>query len=331
MSVHRRLAALFFADIVDFSGLSARDEAEALRLVPVFQATTREVVGRYGGRIVKFLGDGVLAEFPSTGNAIGAAAVLNARFAQETAHGTGESRSLRIGVHVGDVAITEDGDVYGDGVNVTARLCEEAAVGRILASEDVYRQLKQRSEFEFTPRVERDLQGVGQVGTYEVGVLRPVEPDPTGIRAASLARHFAGLRRPGPRIALGAGLALLAAVSWAARDSWRVWLGADSAESATLDPSRLAVLYFRDQSETGDLGHLADGFTETLIHELGEIEGLKVVSQYGVRPVSVPSTAPTSRSTAWRGRSRRARSSTARSRAPATACASRSSSSTPPT
>lgn len=284
MSVHRRLAALFFADIVDFSGLSARDEAEALRLVPVFQSATRAVVGRYGGRIVKFLGDGVLAEFPSTGNAIGAAAALNARFAQEAARSIRETPALRIGVHVGDVAISEDGDVYGDGVNVTARLCEEATAGRILASEDVYRQLKQRSEFEFTPRVERDLQGVGQVGTYEVGVPRPVEPDLKGIRVGSLARRFGGLRRPGPRIALGAGLVLLAAVFWAARDSWRSWLGADSAESATLDPTRLAVLYFHDQSESGDLGHLADGFTETLIHELGGVEGLRVVSQYGVRP-----------------------------------------------
>ncbi|MGH7566447.1 MAG: hypothetical protein ACREK2_06430, partial [Gemmatimonadota bacterium] len=155
---------------------------------------------------------------------------------------------------------------------------------RILASEDVYRQLKQRSEFEFTPRVERDLQGVGQVGTYEVGVLRPVEPDLKGVRARSLARSFAGLRRPGPQIALGAGLVLLTVGLWATRDTWRSWLGADSAESATLDPSRLAVLYFHDQSELGDLGHLADGFTETLIHELGGIEGLKVVSQYGVRP-----------------------------------------------
>lgn len=284
MSVHRRLAALFFADIVDFSGLSARDEAEALRLVAVFQAATREVVGRYGGRIVKFLGDGVLAEFPSTGNAIGAAAALDARFARDSPLGARAGPELRIGVHVGDVAITDDGDVFGDGVNVTARLCEEAEPGKILASEDVYRQLKQRSEFVFTPLLERDLQGVGRVGTHEVAVPGTVEPDLRGIRARSLARSFAGLRGPGPGIALAAVLALVVVALWAGSDAWRTWLGADAAESATLDPSRLAVLYFRDQSEAGDLEHLADGFTESLIHELGEIEGLKVVSQYGVRP-----------------------------------------------
>jgi adenylate cyclase len=284
MSVHRRLAALFFADIVDFSGLSARDEAQALGLVPVLQNATRDVVGRYGGRIVKFLGDGVLAEFPSTGNAIGAAAELLVRFGAESGRGKPHSAALRIGVHVGDIAISEDGDVYGDGVNVTARLCEEAPAGGILASEDVYRQLKQRSEFVFQPRADRDLKGVGEVGTYEVSVPHRVEPDlEAGVRRLGEARP-GGIRRADPRLLLVAGLVLVALAVWATRGPWRSWLGADSAESATLDPSRLAVLYFRDQSEAGDLEHLADGFTEALIRELGGIEGLRVVSQYGVRP-----------------------------------------------
>ena len=283
MTVHRRLAALFFADIVDFSGLSARDEAEALRLVPLFQAATREVVGRFGGRIVKFLGDGVIAEFPSTGNAIGAAAGLMETFVRDSARSPAEASALRIGVHVGDVAITEDGDVFGDGVNTTARLCEEAAPGRILASEDVYRQLKQRKEFAFAPRADRELQGVGSVGTYEVTVTGRVEPDRRRFRLASSGGPLAWIRRPRARLAAGVGILALGAVLWATRGTWTSWLDADPAESAELDPSRLAVLYFRDQSPSQDLGHLADGFTETLIHELGGVDGLKVISQYGVR------------------------------------------------
>lgn len=283
MTVHRRLAALLFADIVDFSGLSARDEAEALRLVDVFQAATREAVGRYGGRIVKFLGDGVLVEFPSTGNAIGAASALLERLAQGADRAGLERAELRIGVHAGDVAISEDGDVYGDGVNVTARLCEEAAPGRILVSEDVHRHLKQRSQFEFSSRLDRELHGVGRVGTHEVRVTSPVEPDLKDAFPRP-GRRFAVTRSREARVAAGVGLAVLALTAWATRGSWTSWFGADSAESATLDPARLAVLYFRDQSESGDLGHLADGFTEALINELGGVEGLTVVSQYGVRP-----------------------------------------------
>ena len=283
MTVHRRLAALFFADIVDFSGLSARDESEALRLVALFQSATREVVGRFGGRIVKFLGDGVIAEFPSTGNAIGAAAALMDAFARESAGPPSDAPALRIGVHVGDVAISEDGDVFGDGVNTTARLCEEAEPGRILASEDVYRQLKQRKEFAFAPRSDRELQGVGSVGTYEVAVAGPVEPDRRGFGFVYPGGGLAWLRTPRARLAAGAGVLALGAVLWITRGTWTAWLAADSAQSAELDPARLAVLYFRDQSPTQDLGHLADGFTETLIHELGGVEGLKVISQHGVR------------------------------------------------
>lgn len=283
MNVHRRLAALLFADIVDFSGLSARDEAAALRLVPVFQAVTREVVARYGGRIVKFLGDGVLAEFPTSGNAIGAAVALLERLAPDAERAGLARAELRIGVHAGDVAISEDGDVYGDGVNVTARLCEEAVPGSILVSEDVQRQLKQRSQFEFSPRADRELQGVGRVGTFEVRVTSPVEPDLEATVPGPGGR-FAGLRGRHARAVASAALVVLALLAWATRGSWTSWIGAESAESATLDPSRLAVLYFRDQSETRDLAHLADGFTETLIHELAGVEGLKVVSQYGVRP-----------------------------------------------
>lgn len=283
MNVHRRLAALLFADIVDFSGLSARDEAAALRLVPVFQAATREVVARYGGRIVKFLGDGVLAEFPTSGNAIGAAVALLERLAPDAERAGLARAELRIGVHAGDVAISEDGDVYGDGVNVTARLCEEAVPGSILVSEDVQRQLKQRPQFEFSPRADRELQGVGRVGTFEVRVTSPVEPDLEATVPGPGGRH-ASLRGRQARVVAGAALVVLALAAWATRGSWTSWIGAESAESATLDPSRLAVLYFRDQSETRDLEHLADGFTETLIHELAGVEGLKVVSQYGVRP-----------------------------------------------
>ncbi|HET6637906.1 MAG TPA: adenylate/guanylate cyclase domain-containing protein, partial [Gemmatimonadota bacterium] len=233
--------------------------------------------------IVKFLGDGVIVEFPSTGNAIGAAAGLMETFARDSALSPPEAPALRIGVHVGDVAITEDGDVFGDGVNVTARLCEEASPGRILASEDVYRQLKQRREFAFAPRADRELQGVGSVGTYEVSVTGLVEPDRRAFRFAYPGSGLAWLRTPRARIAAGVGVLVLGAGLWTTRGTWSAWLSADSAESAELDPSRLAVLYFRDQSPAQDLGHLADGFTETLIHELGGVDGLKVISQYGVR------------------------------------------------
>src|SRR5438874_12964031 len=116
----RRLVAVWFADIVGYSAHAAEDETGALRLVEILQTLSRETVRRYGGRVVKFLGDAVLAEFPSTDLALRAAVALNIEYADKSIASGGVHR-LRIGVHVGDVAVGADGDLYGDAVNVAAR------------------------------------------------------------------------------------------------------------------------------------------------------------------------------------------------------------------
>jgi class 3 adenylate cyclase/tetratricopeptide (TPR) repeat protein len=161
-NMQHRLAALWFADIVGFSQLSHEDESVALEVVQLFQGITRDTVGRYGGHVVKFVGDGALAEFHSTEAAIRAACRLRSSFSEQTkANDLGE-RDLHIGVHVGEIATTPDGDVYGDGVNATARIMNQAEPGQILASDDVWHQLRQRKEFQFEELGERDLRGAGQ-------------------------------------------------------------------------------------------------------------------------------------------------------------------------
>ena len=125
-SLHHHLVALWFADIAGYSARAAEDERGALQLVEILQALSRSTVQRYEGRVVKFLGDAVLAEFPSTELAVRAAAALSQQYAEQSAR-TGRVHDLRIGVHIGDVAVDLDGDLYGDGVNATARI--EAAAG----------------------------------------------------------------------------------------------------------------------------------------------------------------------------------------------------------
>src|SRR5436309_5835233 len=108
-----RLAAIWFADVVGYSARAAEDESGALQLVEILQALSRETVQRYEGRIVKFIGDAVLAEFPSTALAVQAAAALSRTYLEQSAT-TGHAHSLTVGVHVGDVAVGGDGDLYGD-------------------------------------------------------------------------------------------------------------------------------------------------------------------------------------------------------------------------
>src|SRR5262249_13591276 len=167
--MQRTLVALWFADIAGYSARAAEDEVGALRLVEILQALSRQIVRRYNGRVVKFFGDAVLAEFPSTEMAVRAAAALSEEYPEQSAT-TGRAHDLRVGVHLGDVAVGADGDLYGDGVNAAARIQEAADAGQVVLSQDVWRQLRGRSEFQFHSLGERSLKGVGAIGLYAVNV-----------------------------------------------------------------------------------------------------------------------------------------------------------------
>src|SRR5207237_6574886 len=163
----RRLVAVWFADIVGYSARAAEDEAGALRLVEILQTLSRETVRRFGGRVVKFLGDAVLAEFPSTDLAVRAAVALNIEYADKSTASGGAHR-LRIGVHVGDVAVGADGDLYGDAVNVAARIQEAAEPGQVVLSRDVWQQLRSRRDFRFQSLGDRSLKGIARTTLYVV-------------------------------------------------------------------------------------------------------------------------------------------------------------------
>src|SRR5438094_5152329 len=143
-----RLAAVWFADVAGYSARAAKDECGALQLVQLLQALSRETVRRYEGRIVKFIGDAVLAEFPSTALAVQAGAALSKAYLEQSV-ATGHSHSLTVGVHAGDVAVSLEGDLYGDTVNAAARIQEAAEPGQVVVSQDVWRQLRGRREVLF--------------------------------------------------------------------------------------------------------------------------------------------------------------------------------------
>ena len=167
----RRLAAVWFADVVGYTHLATKDEDAALAVVDELQGLSRRAAeGR--GRIVKFMGDGVLATFDSTSNALLAAVDLEERFAASEVvkrHGC----SLSVGVHLGEVVEAEDGDVYGDGVNVASRIEGLAGGGEILISEDVYRQVRNRSTFQTRPFGKHQPKGLeSPIALYALAAAR---------------------------------------------------------------------------------------------------------------------------------------------------------------
>ncbi|CAN5890753.1 adenylate/guanylate cyclase domain-containing protein [soil metagenome] len=229
---------MWFADLVGFTSLADSDEDAALTTVGEFQVAGRAAVEGRGGRVVKFLGDGALAEFASAR----AALALCASF---SASGDPGATAIRVGLHVGEVAGAPDGDVYGDGVNLAARLQAVAAPGEVVVSEDAARALRHSKGFRFDPVGARELKG------YE---------HPTRVYRAIPAEAGAGRSIAGP--ASGAAAGPRAAAAPAERS--------------------IAVLPFTNLSSDPEHEYFSDGVTEEILTALAKIDGLKVISRTSV-------------------------------------------------
>ena len=155
----RRLAAVWFADIVGYTTLSHTDEDGAILVVEAFQRLAAEIVPEYSGRVVKYVGDAALAEFASTDGAIRSALALVERFQDDDA-ARSRGMAIRVGVNVGEVISAKDGDIYGDGVNLASRLHDQAQPGQVVASEAAYAQIRQRPVFKTEALGEKAVKGV---------------------------------------------------------------------------------------------------------------------------------------------------------------------------
>jgi len=168
--VQRRLAAILAADVVAYGRLMEGDE---VRTLAALKSRRRDVlnplVSRHGGRLFKVTGDGVLIEFASAVNAVQCAVDLQQSFAAANADLADDRRIvLRIGVHVGDVMV-EGSDLYGDGVNIAARLESLAEPGGVLISEDVQRQVRNKLAFGFADLGPQALKSIADpVRAYSV-------------------------------------------------------------------------------------------------------------------------------------------------------------------
>jgi class 3 adenylate cyclase/tetratricopeptide (TPR) repeat protein len=142
--MERRLAAIVVADVVGYSRLMGRDESGTLeRLRALRTGFLEPLIAEHGGRIVKLMGDGLLLEFASVVDAVACALAWQAGIPERDG-GTGDDTlRFRIGINLGDV-IVESEDIFGDGVNVAARLEAQAAPGGICASRAVFEQVRNR-------------------------------------------------------------------------------------------------------------------------------------------------------------------------------------------
>jgi adenylate cyclase len=170
MREQRKLAAVLAADVVGYSRLMGRDEAGTLARLKEHRAQRLEpALARYGGRLVKLTGDGALAEFPSAVDALRAAIEFQRAVAEANEQQSQEQRIVfRIGLHIGDLIVDGD-DLYGDGVNIAARLEGEAPPGGIVVSGALHEAAAGKLEAQFVDLGRLTLKNIDrQVQAYRV-------------------------------------------------------------------------------------------------------------------------------------------------------------------
>jgi adenylate cyclase len=182
MTEQRRLAAIVSADVAGYSRLMGSDESGTLAaLKSLRQEIVDPAIANHGGRIVKTTGDGLLLEFPSVVNAVRCAVEVQTAMAGRTAGIADDKRiAYRVGINLGDVIVEAD-DIFGDGVNVAARLQEIATPGGICISSRVHEDVRDRLDIAFDDGGAQALKNIArpvQVWRWRPGTAEPPQPAP---------------------------------------------------------------------------------------------------------------------------------------------------------
>ncbi len=164
----RRLAAIMFTDIVGYTAMSQEDEEATMKILEAHRNTLRPHFSRHGGKEVKTMGDAFLVEFGSSLEAVRCALAIQRAISENDGRGRGQRLRLRIGVHVGEVIHSEN-DVYGDAVNIAARIEPLAEPGGICISRQVYDFVQNKVDARITRMGPVELKNVKEpVEVYKV-------------------------------------------------------------------------------------------------------------------------------------------------------------------
>jgi TolB-like protein/class 3 adenylate cyclase len=250
MTATRRLAAILAADVAGYSRLMGADEEGTLERLKALRSELLDPkIAEHKGRIVKTTGDGVLVEFASVVDAVRCAVEVQREMVGLNANVPSDNRiELRIGINVGDIVV-EDGDIFGDGVNVAARLEGLAQPGGICVS----------------GRVQEDAAGKIDLAFEDIGeqALKNI------VRPVRVYRVAPGSPLPSPPPQAGEG---------SARSSARVG-AAEQPALALPDKPSIAVLPFANMSGDPEQEYFVDGMVEEIITALSRVRWLFVITR----------------------------------------------------
>lgn len=279
--MERRLAAILAADMVGFSRLMEADEMGTLARQKSHRAELIDPkIDAHGGSLIKLTGDGMIAEFPSVVEAVQCAVAVQGEMTKREAESPEETRiQYRIAVNLGDVIFDdEENDVYGDGVNIAARLEALAPPGGIVVSGTAYDHLKSNVPVGYVDLGEQQVKNISTpVRVYQVVPDQAGQPVRTQANATSMARR--------PSIVVAG---VLVALLIAAVGVWQLAFTASEVD-ARLPPDspilampqgpKIVVLPFENLSDDPEQDRFIDGLTEDLIGRLSQKSYFSVIGR----------------------------------------------------
>jgi len=275
--LRRKLAAILSADVVGYSRLMRDDEEGTVRLLAARRERIQEIIDRCGGRVVDSPGDNVLAEFGSVVDAVKGAVQIQEKFQSENADIPASRRmDFRVGVNLGDV-IEEDGRIYGDGVNIAARVEGLAVAGGIAISGTVYEHVKNKLALNYRYFGEKKVKNISEPITVFQIVSGP---------EAAAKLNDSTRPRSAPKRRLAAVIAVLVIGAAAAGIRLHMSASAPQEETTALPEEALpaskqasiAVLPFDNLSQDAGQAYFSDGMTNDLITALSKFKKLLVIA-----------------------------------------------------
>ncbi|MBO6556509.1 MAG: hypothetical protein JJ957_08420 [Pseudomonadales bacterium] len=267
----RKVAAVIAADVVGFSTLMESNEPRTVELLEERRQLFNEIVAQYGGREFGSVGDSLMAELPDAENAVICAIQIQKDFTElNAALSEDEQMLLRIGINLGDL-IERDGLLYGDEVNIAARLQALAPSGGILVSSSVYQKVSTKLDIEFEHLGSKKVKNISTpISIYHV----------VGIGEAIPSKHLQWFSR-------GVMGLLLASLTLLLINQLNKTNDNEAALIPTLpkyvNPKSIAVLPFRNRSSANqEADYLAFGIHEELLTRLTNIQELEVISRTSV-------------------------------------------------
>jgi adenylate cyclase len=305
LGMERKLAAIFSTDVAGYSRLMGDDEEATIRTLTAYRALISSLIRQYRGRVVDSPGDNLLAEFASVVDAVRCAVEIQQTLKIENAELPDHRRmQFRIGINLGDVII-EGERLYGDGVNITARLESLAEPGGICISGTVYDHVENKLALHYDYQGEQSVKNIAKpVRVYRVsgecqgGAAKQAPQAQTEAQSAKSEARRAGIaHRKGGLVAV-IGLSLIVAAIGVVR-YWtspitdpRPPTPSPQAALPLPDKPSLVVLPFVNMSKDPEQEYFNDGMTDTLITDLSQLSGLFVIARnsaflYKGKPVKV--------------------------------------------